>query len=95
MCADFFFDWLHSTKFGRDGFDAFGKLLMEPKVHRAMFDFCAHRIYAEIIVVLPVPGWADWAGTKATAAIGTNVVQDGFGAGSAERAFKGTDPRFS
>ena len=53
----------------------------------------ARGIDNKIIVTFPVPGWADWAGTKSSAAIRAHVVQDVLDAGSAECAFKRANHR--
>ena len=62
-------------------------------VQRAMLDGCAGRIRAEIVATFPILARPDRPGTKTTAAIRADVVQDVLDAGTAEGAFKRTDHR--
>ena len=83
--------WLAS--FGRDDPDGFGKSMVFEWVHRSMHDDGAGRICSQIVPVLPVALRANGPRTKAAAAIGADVIQNNFDAGTTERAFEGTNHR--
>ena len=66
---------------------------MKARIHGTMLDGCAGRIRAEIVATFPILARPDRPGTKTTAAIRADVVQDGLDAGTAEGAFKRADHR--
>ena len=60
---------------------------MRRHINRTMLDLLARRILAKKVVTLPVCRRPDGPGSKAPAAIRTNVTQHAVDAGGAERAF--------
>ena len=58
-----------------------------------MFDGAAARICVQRVAAFPIVLWPDRARRKAAAAIGTDIVEDGLNAGTAEGAFKGANHR--
>ncbi len=71
-----------------DRLDCFGELLVKARIHGTMPDGCACRILAEKVATFPVVVRPDRPGTKASATIRADIVQDVFDAGTAEGAFK-------
>ena len=58
-----------------------------------MLDCCACRIRAEIVTAFPVVLRSDRSGTKASAAIRADIVEDVFDARGTESAFKRANHR--
>lgn len=67
---------------------------MGRQIDRSVFDLGPRRVLAKIVFVFPVPRRPDGPGHKTAAAVRTDVVQEGFDAGGAERALVGADARF-
>ena len=76
------------SQLGRDGSDCFGEFGVKTRIHRAMPDFRAGGIGAEVIAVFPVEPRPDGPKAKASATIRADIVQDIFDASTAEGAFK-------
>ena len=73
--------------------DGFGELLVKARIHGTMLDGCACGIRAEIVAPFPAVARPDRPGTKISAAIRADIVQDVFDAGPAEGAFKRANHR--
>lgn len=73
--------------FGCDGSDRSRECRMRRRVNRTMLDLLARRILAQKVVTLPVCRRPDGPGSKAPAAIWTNIVQHAVDAGSAKCTF--------
>jgi hypothetical protein len=59
-----------------------------------VLDLGAGRVFAQVVVALPVPGGSNGPGHKATAAIGADVAYNFVDAGCTERAFIRANARF-
>ena len=70
------------------------ELRMHRRVNGSVPDTGTRRILTEKTVTLPVLRWPDRPGRESTAAVRTNVLQDAFDAGRAERTFIGADSGF-
>ena len=76
-----------SSPFRRDGTDGGSELCMHIRINGSIFDFGAGRILAKVVVAVPILGWPDRSRHETTAAIWTNVIQDGVDTRTAERTF--------
>jgi len=65
--------------------------LVSGNIYRPVFDFCARRILAKKIVILPILRRSNRSENKAAATIWTNVPQDILNAIGAKRTFIGAD----
>jgi len=82
-------------QFRWDWFDCLSELLVMPRIYGAMPYRCARRICVEMVATFPVVGRPDWPGTKTSATVRTDIVQDAFNAVTAESAFKRANHRVS
>jgi len=68
---------------------------MLQRVYWPIPDMGACRIFAQVIISLPVIGRSYGSGDKSTAAIRADILQYGFYTGYAEGAFIGADTRLN
>ena len=81
-----------SSPLRRDVFDLCHELRMPDRVHGTVADFCASRIFAEIVIPVPIMGRTHGPGCEAAATIRANVLEYRFYAIRAECAFVAANP---
>ena len=64
-----------SSPLRRDVFDLCHELRMPDRVHGTVADFCASRIFAEIVIPVPIMGRTHGPGCEAAATIRANVLE--------------------
>jgi hypothetical protein len=67
---------------------------MRVRVNGPVPDVGARRVFAEIVIALPVVRRSNGSGHKATTAVRADIAQDGINARGTERTFISTDACF-
>jgi hypothetical protein len=84
---------LHRTTLIRQGVCRVRNCRSRSQGGRAVLDYGAGRIRAEIVTAFPVVFRPDRSGAKTSSAIRADIVEDVLDAGTAEGAFKGANHR--
>src|ERR1044072_1266279 len=79
--------------FRRDGSDARGESRVRWRILGTVADRGARRLFAQIIVPLPIFRRSNRSRHEAAAAVGADVIEDRIDGGSAKRALVGADAR--
>ncbi len=71
----------------RNVLDLSRKLCMSGTINGSMLNFGARRIFAKIVVAVPIPRWPDRSRNESPAAVWADIAQDVVDAPGAKRAF--------